>query len=406
MTRTRRLALAIVVLGAVLGAPLRAQERLGSGAPQQDYQAGWTFTPIFGIAGTYDDNISLFAEQTADQQNNDMIATIFPGADLHYRGRHTTFAANYGGSFLGYRTYSSLDRWDQSGGVKLEQQESERFKWFAEGHAAALPSTDLVELGGIPYRQVGAQTIDSRAGVEYVLSATSEITVASGYQDISFDRPITEINELRGGHVFETLGTYRRKLDERLAVGGDYSYRLATVFGETEAFNIHTGLAAVDYALSPSWSLSGGGGIVYLQQTALTAAHTGPAWRISLDRHRSSATFHVGYTRSYIPSFGFGGTIANQEVGVGFHLPLFNSRHFYTTNSAVFRDDSPLTDTTEQLPLRSLRTYSIIGWEPEPYVRIEGFYSRVDQSSLRVGGQLYRDRIGFQIITSKPMRIQ
>jgi hypothetical protein len=39
-------------------------------------------------------------------------------------------------------------------------------------------------------------------------------------------------------------------------------------------------------------------------------------------------------------------------------------------------------------------------------VRIEGFYTRVQQTSLHVGGQLYRNRVGFQIVTSKPMRVQ
>jgi hypothetical protein len=143
---------------------------------------------------------------------------------------------------------------------------------------------------------------------------------------------------------------------------------------------------------------------VYLQETALTASRTGPAWRVSLDRHRAGRTFHLGYIRSYIPSFGFGGTIQNQEVGVGYRTPL--SRHFYLDNSAVFRDNQPLTNTLEQLPLRSLRTYSIIGWEPQGWVRLEGYYTRVQQSSLRAGGQLYRNRFGFQIVTSKPMRMQ
>ena len=43
---------------------------------------------------------------------------------------------------------------------------------------------------------------------------------------------------------------------------------------------------------------------------------------------------------------------------------------------------------------------------PQPWIRLEGFYSRVQQSSLRAGGQLTRNRIGFQIVTSKPVRLQ
>ena len=72
----------------------------------------------------------------------------------------------------------------------------------------------------------------------------------------------------------------------------------------------------------------------------------------------------------------------------------------------MYRDNEPLTDLVQQLPLRSLRTYSIVGWEPQRWVRFEGFYSRVQQTSLRAGGLLYRNRVGIQIVTSKPMRVQ
>jgi hypothetical protein len=110
--------------------------------------------------------------------------------------------------------------------------------------------------------------------------------------------------------------------------------------------------------------------------------------------------------RSYIPSFGFGGTIQNEEVGAGYRTNVFGSRRWYLDNSAVFRNDTPLVSTGLQLPLRSLRTYSILGWEAQRWVRIEGFYARVQQTSLRPGGELSRNRIGFQIVTSKPMRVQ
>jgi len=39
-------------------------------------------------------------------------------------------------------------------------------------------------------------------------------------------------------------------------------------------------------------------------------------------------------------------------------------------------------------------------------VRIEAFYARVQQSTLRPGGDVDRNRVGIQIVTSKPMRMQ
>jgi hypothetical protein len=164
--------------------------------------------------------------------------------------------------------------------------------------------------------------------------------------------------------------------------------------------------AAADYELSEPWSVSGAAGVVYMQSTPTLAARTGPGYRIGVAHHRAQTTIHVAYTRSYIPALGFGGVIANQELGAGLRMQLFHSRRFYTEHSVTFRDDRPLASTDLQLPLRSLREHSIFGWEPDRWVRIEVFYARVDQTSLRPGGVLYRNRVGFQIVTSKPMRMQ
>jgi hypothetical protein len=47
-----------------------------------------------------------------------------------------------------------------------------------------------------------------------------------------------------------------------------------------------------------------------------------------------------------------------------------------------------------------------VGWAAQRWVRLEAFYARAQQSTLRPGGQVDRNRIGFQIVTSKPMRVQ
>ena len=97
---------------ALMTGTMRAQDRIGSSGPTPTYRAGWTLTPTFGFGTTYDDNISLFGVRTAEEQNNDVITTYFPGADVHYYGKHTLFDMRYAGSFLDYRTFSALNRWD------------------------------------------------------------------------------------------------------------------------------------------------------------------------------------------------------------------------------------------------------------------------------------------------------
>jgi hypothetical protein len=405
MTSPTRSALALIfTLSAAAG--LSAQERVGSSsAPAANGAPGWTFTPSFGYVGTYDDNISLFGVRTAEEQNNDFISMYQPALELAYSGRHARFGADYSGSLLNYQTFTALNRWNQRASINVRRQETARLKWLARASAVAVPSTDLIELGGIPYRHTGARTADGRGGVEFRVSARDGVSSSMTGQVIDFERPADARALLRGGHVIESLTVWRHRFGGRLAAGTDYSFRRASISGDVEQFNIHAAESAIEYELSPAWSFSGAVGVVYLQSTPTTESRTGPAYRASLDRRVNSSAFHVGYVRSFIPAFGFGGTIQNQEASVGYRTALFGSRRWYTDHSAVFRDDAPLTSMAEQLPLRSLRTNSVFGFAPEPWVRLEAFYSRVQQSSLRAGGQLYRNRVGFQIVTSKPVRV-
>jgi len=408
----KRISLIVVAGLALLSRPVGAQERIGSGAPTPSYGAGWTFTPTIGVAETYDTNVSLFS--AGHEGNDDYIATVFPGADLHHGGKESTLDMGYSGSFLNYQRFSALDRWDQRARFEFKKQETARFGWSAHATAALLPTTDLVDLGGIPYRKTGATTADGRVAFDYVLAARDKFTASENYQTVQFDRPDDVTTYLRGGHIFESMNAYRHKISPRMAIGADYAYRRARVNDGLETFNFHTTEAAVDYELSPEWSIKGGGGVIYLQQTLLTPGRSGPAFRVTVDRARAGTTFHFGYLRTFIPSFGYGGTVKAQDVGVGFHTPLFHARRLYLDASAVFRDNQPLTGTItdpvtaalQQLPLRSLRTHTVIGWEPQPWMRLEGFLQLVQQTSLHVGGYLDRNRVGFQIVTSKPMRMQ
>src|SRR6267142_6646787 len=93
-------AVGAITIAFCVSAPGFAQERIGTSGPEPTRRAGWTFTPTFGFAETYDDNISLFGRNTAENQNDDYISTVFPAADLHYAGKHTRFGAYYSGSFL------------------------------------------------------------------------------------------------------------------------------------------------------------------------------------------------------------------------------------------------------------------------------------------------------------------
>jgi len=195
-------------------------------------------------------------------------------------------------------------------------------------------------------------------------------------------------------------------MTSRLSLGTDYTFRRALIVNSVEPFDLHSVEGGASYEISPLWVVDGSAGVVHLAANATAESRTGPALRFALERHRELRTLRFEYIRSYIPSFGFGGTVRDEEVSFALRTPLFHSRRFYTEQRVMYRDDQPLTTEFQQLPLKSLRTHSMIGWAPNNWVRLEGFYAHTQQTNHLVLGQLYRNRIGFQIVTSKPMRMQ
>src|SRR5262245_55404684 len=156
-----------VAAAVVLAPAIHAQEPIGSSGPATGFHSGWTFTPSLGFGEAYDDNISLFGVRTAEAENNDVVQSWFPSADLHYGGKHTDFNAGYSGSFIAYRTFSALNRWGQRGHVDVKRQENARLKWSVLGNLLAVPTTDQVDVGGLPFLRTGVTTSDGRGTVTY-----------------------------------------------------------------------------------------------------------------------------------------------------------------------------------------------------------------------------------------------
>jgi hypothetical protein len=406
MTPHTRLAALTCAMVCALASPAAAQGAVGAALPGAEPRPGWTLTPRFAFTSTYDDNITLFGQGSAEEQNDDYISSYAPELDLSFRGRRTRLSAGYSGSFLNYQTFSIFDRWQQRGSVDVRRDESQRLQWFGHASAAKSPSTETVDLGGIPFSHTGATMIESRAGVVYRFDMRDSISTSVQYQDVEFERP-NEVREfLRGGHVMSLSSGYRRALNERIGIGVNYAFRQSFVSQDTEEFNIHSTHAAFDYDMSAAWSLRGGAGVTYLAATGSTPPQTGPSFQGSALWRGRTSTLQILYDRSFMASFGFGGTVRSQDVAVSYRAALFRSRRFYTDQSLIFRDSTPLIEQSGTLALRSLRTNSVLGWTPESWVRLELFYSRTQQTSLRPGGRLDRNRVGFQIVTTKPMRMQ
>jgi hypothetical protein len=182
--------------------------------------------------------------------------------------------------------------------------------------------------------------------------------------------------------------------------------RRASAVDQPERLTFHVMRGAFDYQLTPFWTVNAGAGLDYVPATPLTPSQHAPGFSAGADWSARARRFHVGYDRMFVPSFGYGGAIQNQSVTVSYRTPLFNSRRFYTEHGVSLRDNRPLIITPGQLRFRTTRLNSTIGWAPQPWMRVEGFYSRAMQTTLIPGGDIDRNRIGFVIVTSRPVRVQ
>ena len=79
------------------------------------------------------------------------------------------------------------------------------------------------------------------------------------------------------------------------------------------------------------------------------------------------------------------------------------SRRIYLNSAVSWRRNEPLI--TNGLRLKSFWFETSVGYAVEQWVAIEGFYQAEHQVIDRPGGTLGRNRVGFQIVTSKPVRI-
>ena len=401
---TRHMTTAVVAVAVVLTAgAARAQEPVA--------RPGWTFTPSFGFSESYDDNVTL-AGQTGfnppdNTSNNDLISAYTPTADLTFVSRRTRLNAGYGGSLIDYRTFTIFNRWDQHAQVGLHRTETQHLSWGVQGSLTLTPSTDTLDFDGIPFSHTGARAVNARGTVEYKLTQRDSLSTTLQGQQVTFDRPDELRPYLRGGETIESHTVYRRRVNARLGAGGSYSLRLASSVDAPGRLPFHSTRASVDYQMSPSWTLSGGFGFDYIPATMLTPAQSAPGYSASAAWSVRSQRFSVGYQRMFMPSFGYGVAVQMQEMAASYYTPLLRSRRLYTTHSFSLRDNDPLIEAAGGLlRLRTMRFNSRIGWAPQPWVRVEGFYSRAQQRTFLVGGDISRNRLGVQIITSRPVRMQ
>ena len=360
---------------------------------------GWSLTPSLTYGAGWDDNVLI--RGNADGPAAAFVNVINPRAAVELNGRRGQISASYDGAFALYRDFHALNSYDQRATFSGRRLLSPHVSIFAQNTAAAVPTTELSQFIAVPFLRIGSRLDDTRAGVEAALSKHTSISVSYDFQWVQFDLSQPGSDALLGGHSHGASLTLKHARTERFTLTADSDVQHASI-GNGETFDVQNARAGGDYKLSDLTHVFGEAGISRLGGTRSSSARIGPAWRLGLARQFRAAGVDLLYNRSFVPSYGFGGTTQNEEAAARVRVPF--GRRLYSTSALSWRRNDPLT--SGELPLRSYWAEGTLGYAASPWVHLELFFAATRQTIDRPGGTLDRNRIGFQVTTAKPVRIQ
>lgn len=390
---------AIAALALLLGAAAASGQTFRETDPGRT--PGWVFTPTFVFSTAYDSNVTLASVGSPTQ--SDALTTLTPVVDLQYRAKHNWVGFGYDGSWSLYRTLNGLDTYDQDLHFDSHHDVSRRVALLFHEQFAKHPSTDVIELVGIPFLRTGSRLNDARGEVRVRLAAHTTASGSYSNEWVDFDQLAPFSQFLRGGMAHAWIGSLEQEISPRLTVGAGYTFRRANIADNGGTVDTQEGAGNVAYRATPTLTLSGSLGFARLHDLTTLASQTGPSWRLGAEQRFERATVSASWTRSYVPSFALGGTLQNQEFTANLRMPLARNR-LYWQSGVSWRRSDPINLGEQRL--RSFWFTNWIGYSIQRWLRVEGYFWRNQQNSPVPGGIVDRSRIGVQLVTAMPMRIQ
>ncbi len=390
------LRIAAVLLGGTLPALAQTADPRVAEARQP---VGWSLTPRVTTSMAWDDNVLI--QGAGDALASDLHTTVTPGASLDFVGRRGAFSAGYNGAVQLYRDFTALNTYDQSMHVSARRRLSSHLLLFGQQSFSRLRTTALPALAGVPFLRLGARIADVRGGVEGALSKRLSYTASYNFQWIAFDKDPVRGVSLLGGHANGAAASAKYQLSSHTTLTAEYDLQRASITTGGR-FTVQNSWAGADVRLDEHSHIYGAFGIARLGAADLGTGKTSPAWKAGYGRRFESAAIDASYARSFVPSYGGGGTLANEEVAANVHVPL--GRRAYTQGTFSWRRNEPLVDGIQ--PLTSIWVGGVAGYAVRPWLRVEGFYGRTQQNIDRPGGRLNRNRLGIQVVTATPVRIR
>lgn len=395
-----RFVVAVAALCLTLAPAVSAQERP---AEFENYiLPGWTFTPGVTLSGVWDSNVALAGRPAENGRTaGDQLFVVVPFAQVNLISTRTDFTAGYRGYLRRYTEIGQLNGYDQRAYVGLRHMATPRLTVFAQNEFAEMPTTDLVELNGVPFAHVGSRSNRLGAGVEARLTKYTELRVRYDNMWTAFDgqEGLLSDGTIHGGSV-----DLRRRLSERMSVGVEGRVRRSdlTQVDPRVIWFQDTG-GTFDYRLTEHVAIAVAAGLARLHDSRFAETRRSLYYRVELLRQAERATAGIAFERSFTPSFSFSGSNNNQEVR-GFVRMPFSRNRFYVQSSGLWRRSDPFF--ADEIRLDTFITSNTFGYSATRWLRTEIYHAYSRQDSIITGGEVDRHRIGAQLVVSQPMRIR
>jgi hypothetical protein len=246
--------------------------------------------------------------------------------------------------------------------------------------------------------------MSNEAGGGLEARVTRTVTIRSSYSlnHVDFADDSAAGADLQGGHAHKIVAGLDRAISQQLSLSAEYELQRAVVGGGFDQFNSNTASAGMQYKITPALSVSGMAGVSMLGAGIGHGEEIGPSIRAAITHRARRIVASAVYSRSFIPSFGFGGTFQNEEWLATAYIPFFGTRGYIDGSIARF-DNDPLIAT--QPSLRSVWVSGTFGYRLTRWLSAEAYYGHSQQNSQRPGGDLGRQQYGFRMRAAKPMRL-
>lgn len=391
----------LLLLLAALAQPAAAQP-----APWEPERitAGWVFTPAIVFGGMWDSNVTVRNDPlNINPELAEWVGIVNPRGTIGFNGRRAKFNAGYSGRLEAYRTLDELTRYDQRARLEAAYQATPRLVFNTRHEAAVAPTTEDLDLSGLPFTRVGSRLVVSNGGFTADVTRRLKLNAAYAFQWVSFERD-PRFTRLQGGHQHSPSAGVTYAVTRRLGVGGEWTYRHAIIDGAQEIFDTHVAAAVAEYEVSEHTTVRGRAGLAHLRVSSTGEARTGPSYGAGISHTLGRATVGASYDRSFVPSFGFGGMTASQDARATVSMPFMQGR-MSAGGTVTYRRNSPVLTASFPIELSSWWTTATVGYAVARWLRMEGFYTLTQQESS-AQGNVDRTRVGVQFVTSKPVRIQ